>query len=75
MKKFIFTLFAVVSTFAFVACSSDDDKGPNCGQLAQNVMNALEAYMDNPTEANEQALAAASAALEQAGCEVDVELE
>lgn len=76
MKKIIFVLMTVAATFTFVACSSDDDKGPNCEQLAQNLLNAVEAYMEDQSEANEQAMSAASEALERAGCEdMDIEIE
>lgn len=75
MRKIIFALLTVVSISAFVACSSDDDKGPNCERLAQNFANAWEAYMEDPSAANEAALEAASSALENSNCgEFEVEI-
>lgn len=75
MKKIIFALMTVVATFTFVACSSDDDKGPNCEQLVQNYFDALEDYLGDQSDANELALDKAGEALEKAGCDVDVEIE
>lgn len=79
MKKIVFALMMMASVFAFTACSSDDDKGPNCVQLIQNVFDAYEAYDENPSEANQQAIDAAEAALENSNCgdelEIEVEIE
>lgn len=74
MKKIVFALMMMASVFAFTACSSDDDKGgPNCEQLANAWANAFEAYWNDPSEENENALAAATQALEDAGCELEGE--
>ena len=75
MKKIIFVLMAVATSYAFVACSSDDDKGPNCLKLIENAMNASDAYETDPTEANQQAYEAAMEALDKAGCTIDIEIE
>jgi len=75
MRKIIFALLTIVSVSSFVACSSDDDKGPNCEKLAQNFANALEAYMADPSDENEAKLDAASTALENSNCaEFEVEM-
>lgn len=76
MKKIIFALMMMASVFAFTACSSDDDKGgPNCLQLIQNVLDAYEAYEQDPSEANQQALEAAETALENSNCEDEIDFE
>jgi len=74
MKKIIFVLMAVATSYAFVACSSDDDKGPNCEQLFQKFSDATAAYFADPTEENGAKLEAAADALERAGC-ADMEIE
>lgn len=67
MRKFAF----VILTFAFIfaGCSSDDDKGQSCEQLGQKIADAFEAYVDDPSDENEQALDAAYTAYENAGCD------
>ncbi len=72
MKKVIFALMMMASVFAFTACSSDDDKGPDCLQLIQNVFAAYEAFEEDPSEENQQKIDAAEAALENANCELEI---
>lgn len=70
MKKFIFVLTVAASSLAFVNCSSDDDKGSavDCYQLAQNIADASQAYMQNQSTANCNALRDAYQAAIDADC-------
>lgn len=69
MKKSIFALLAVVITFS-VACSSDDDKkSKSCVDLANDLANALQVYMEEDTEESCIAYKAALQAYANSDCE------
>ncbi|MEX2350502.1 MAG: hypothetical protein WD554_06440 [Flavobacteriaceae bacterium] len=51
MKKLILSI-AAIAIFGFTSCSSDDDGGKSCEQLAADVSVAAQAYGESQTEAN-----------------------
>ncbi len=69
MKK-LFLSLAVVAVIGFTSCSSDDDGGgKSCEQLTTELSAATEAFGEDPSEANCNALRSAIEAYINKDCE------
>jgi len=71
MKKIMLMAFtAGLFAFTSTSCSSDDDGGgKSCQELAQDYADAFEAYFDDESEENCQALDDAADAYANSDCE------
>ncbi len=68
MKKLILSI-AAVAVFAFTSCSSDDDGGKSCEEIATDITAAAQAFGENQTEANCNAYKAALQAYVNKDCQ------
>ncbi|MCR9181550.1 MAG: hypothetical protein NXH73_01370 [Flavobacteriaceae bacterium] len=68
MKKLILSI-AAVAVFAFTSCSSDDDGGKSCEQLATEISTTGQAFVEDQTQANCNAYRVALEAYIDKNCE------